>query len=499
MKIQGTNISSRLGGHRTRLAVVIAAALSACAGIACAAPFAYVPNTLPASVSVIDTATNQISTTVAFPSMSNPFAAAMTPDLKKVYVTGQNSVVFDFDTATNTIGSPIAVGAQAAGIAITPDGKHAYVVTQYTSTVYVIDTDTDTVSATISLPTGSDLQYIAIAPDGQRAYVTAKAANAVFVVDTSTNTLLGTPISAGSAPVGIAITPDGKEIYVTHGDSTAIVSVIDAASSTVVASIPASPWLFGVTFTPDGKLAYVTGGGGVGYTLVIDTSTRGLVVTIPQGGNAVAITSDGKQAYLPAANSVSVLDTTTNTVASTINGVSLVNNVSVRPLPSGVAVPNVVGDAQSAATSTIVGAGLTVGTVTPQTSSTVVPGVVISQNPASAAFLGSSAAVNLVVSNGVAVPDVAGQTQAAATGAFTAAGLVVGTVTQQSSSTVASGTVISQSPTAGTRLAGGATVSLVVSSGSPSGGGGGGGIDALTSLALLCLLIVALRKSQNIS
>src|SRR5207244_12644851 len=65
----------------------------------------------------------------------------------------------------------------------------------------------------------------------------------------------------------------------------------------------------------------------------------------------------------------------------------------------------------------------------------------------------------------VAVPNVVGQTQAAATSAITSAGLTAGTVTQQSSTTVASGSVISESPAAGTSVASASAVNLVVSSG----------------------------------
>ncbi|TLZ15839.1 MAG: PASTA domain-containing protein, partial [Gammaproteobacteria bacterium] len=65
----------------------------------------------------------------------------------------------------------------------------------------------------------------------------------------------------------------------------------------------------------------------------------------------------------------------------------------------------------------------------------------------------------------VPVPNVVGQTQAAATSAITSAGLTVGTVTQQSSTTVASGSVISESPAAGTSVASASAVNLVVSSG----------------------------------
>ena len=116
-----------------------------------------------------------------------------------------------------------------------------------------------------------------------------------------------------------------------------------------------------------------------------------------------------------------------------------------------VTVPNVVNQPQAAAVTAITGAGLGVGTVTQQSSATVAAGSVISQNPAAGVGVAAGSVVNLVVSSGpapapgpVAVPNVVNLTQAAATTAITGAGLVLGTVSQQSSATVPAGSVISQ-------------------------------------------------------
>ena len=108
----------------------------------------------------------------------------------------------------------------------------------------------------------------------------------------------------------------------------------------------------------------------------------------------------------------------------------------------------------------------------------------------------------------VAVPNVVGQMQAAATSALTGAGLTLGTVTMQSSSTVAAGSVISESPSAGTRVASGSAVNLVVSTGggtssgggggTSSGGGGGGAFDSFTLAALLSSLIGGLWRARKI-
>ena len=135
-----------------------------------------------------------------------------------------------------------------------------------------------------------------------------------------------------------------------------------------------------------------------------------------------------------------------------------------------VSVPNVVGEAQGTATTAIEGAGLVVDNVTTASSSTVPSGDVISENPAAGMLVMNGSSVDLVVSTGpalVAVPNIVDQTQADATTAITGAGLIVGTVTSQSSSIVPAGSVVSENPAAGTQTTVGSSVSLVLSTGQP--------------------------------
>jgi beta-lactam-binding protein with PASTA domain len=140
--------------------------------------------------------------------------------------------------------------------------------------------------------------------------------------------------------------------------------------------------------------------------------------------------------------------------------------VSLGPAP--VAVPGVTGQPQAVAEAAIVAAGLTVGTVTTTNSPTVPAGSVISQNPAAGTTVAPGTPVDLVVSLGpapVAVPGVTGHPQAVAEATIVAAGLTVGTVTTANSPTVPAGNVISQNPAAGTNVAPGSPVNLVVSLG----------------------------------
>ncbi|TLZ24810.1 MAG: PASTA domain-containing protein [Gammaproteobacteria bacterium] len=103
----------------------------------------------------------------------------------------------------------------------------------------------------------------------------------------------------------------------------------------------------------------------------------------------------------------------------------------------------------------------------------------------------------------VPVPNVVGQTQATATSAITGAGLTRGAVAHQSSSLVASGSVISESPAAGADVVRGSAVNLVVStgggitSGGGGGGGGGGAFDAFTLAALLSYLMGGLWRARR--
>jgi beta-lactam-binding protein with PASTA domain len=203
------------------------------------------------------------------------------------------------------------------------------------------------------------------------------------------------------------------------------------------------PNVVGLTQTA-GTNQIITGG------LLVGTVTQQSSATVPSG----SIISESPAAYtsLP-------IDSSVNLVVSTG--------------PAQVSVPNVVGSTQTAATGAITGAGLALGTVTQQSSSTVPTGSVVSESPVAGTSVNVGSAVNLVVSTGpamVAVPNAVGSTQAAATSAITGAGLVVGTVTQQSSSTIVAGSVISESPVSGTLVTVGSAVNLVVSSGPAQSG-----------------------------
>ena len=124
-----------------------------------------------------------------------------------------DDLVSVINTDTNSVVTTIRVGPNPAGLAITPDGTRVYVTNQVDHTVSVIETATNTVIATISVgsdTTGGFPQDVAITPDGTRAYVGGREGFAV--IDTVTNTATAIPL-AGALFIGVAITPDGTRVY----------------------------------------------------------------------------------------------------------------------------------------------------------------------------------------------------------------------------------------------------------------------------------------------
>lgn len=100
------------------------------------------------------------------------------------------------DLRTIAISATITVGVQPSGVAITPDGRFVYVsnyntlfegpdftdLTAFQGTVNIIDVATNTVMCPVFV-VGSSPDALAISPNGRRAYVTNYTSNNVSVLD----------------------------------------------------------------------------------------------------------------------------------------------------------------------------------------------------------------------------------------------------------------------------------------------------------------------------
>jgi YVTN family beta-propeller protein len=255
---------------------------------------AYIANEEEDNVSVIDTTTNTelAGSPIALRNSFQPKDIAITPDGTRAYIVNDGSDnVSVIDTATNTelAGSPIVLPTQPAhptpaptAIAISPDGKRAYVADSNSDLLYVIDTQTNApIGQPISLKSGSVLfpTAIAISPDGKRAYVANSNAGEVIVVDTQTNQASPTTIGVGGDPLAIAISPDGTRAYVANRNSNDV-SVIDTQTNRVLTSIQVGLDPSAIAITPDGARAYVADQGAHDVS-VIDTKANQVLAGTP--------------------------------------------------------------------------------------------------------------------------------------------------------------------------------------------------------------------------
>jgi hypothetical protein len=130
------------------------------------------------------------------------------------------------------------------------------------------------------------------------------------------------------------------------------------------------------------------------------------------------------------------------------------------------AIPNVVGQNESDATSALTGAGFVKGAVTTTGVGATVAndGLVKTQTPAAATVSNLGTTVALVKNLAPTVPDVLGLTEAAAETALTTAGLVKGAVTESTDGATSEndGLVKTQTPASGGKADTGSSVALVL-------------------------------------
>jgi len=289
--------------------------------------YAYITNFNSNSVTVINTANNTFKDTV--PVGKKPLGIAVSPDGTRVYVTnanyGDSGTVSVIDTARNEVTATVDVGYKhsPSGVAVTPDGKRLFVANRDINGVSVIDTSTNTVIATV--PAGINPLGVTVTPNGTKLYVANRYSNNVSVIDTATNAVTAT-VKVGLGPCGVTVNQAGTKLYVTNCESNAI-SVIDTSSNTVTATVPVGKWPMGVGVSPDGTKLYVANERSNNVS-IIDTATNTVTATVTVGKSpyGIAVTPDGTKIYVANSgndddpgNTVSVIDAATNKVITTVN------------------------------------------------------------------------------------------------------------------------------------------------------------------------------------
>src|SRR6476660_4894478 len=150
---------------------------------------------------------------------SDPEGIALSADGKEAFIanedTGQVSIV---QIADGSVSESFKVGDEPEGISVTPDGKQAWATSEDAGAVYVIDLASHQVVKSIEV--GARPRSISFLPDGSRAYIPAENEGTLTVIDTASMTALKkVSLGEGMRPMGQAMAPDGKLLYVSTGRS----------------------------------------------------------------------------------------------------------------------------------------------------------------------------------------------------------------------------------------------------------------------------------------
>ncbi len=296
-------------------------------------------------VSVLNLKHNTVKTTIFDASFNQPYTVTISPDGDTAYVTNSNSTTITIiNIGANEVIGVVGGFDGPSGMAITPDGSTAYI-NNYGgpeglgsgngTTVRVLDLHTNTFVGT-PITVGLAPAALAITPDGKHVYVVNYVdgnpnTGTISVIETTHNTVV-TTIPGFSGPFGIAITPNGKYAYVANFGSNnfapfgTTVSIVKLKTNSIKATINVGIQPAGVAITPDGHLAYVTNYNtlyaganftdltpGEGTVNIIDTKKRKVIpptIAVGQSPANIAMSQNGKYAYVTnyASNTVSVIE-----------------------------------------------------------------------------------------------------------------------------------------------------------------------------------------------
>ena len=347
------------------------------------------------------------------------------------------------------------------------------------------------VESAVSTPGFTLSQPSAVAVDG---------AGDLFIADTGNNRLVEVPANGGNvttlgtglaAPAGVAVDGYGG-VYIADTGNHRVLKLINGAqiavNSTLTSPSAVAVDAAGDVFIADAAhntVVEVTAGGVQTLVSATPGAAQPYAVAVDGAGDVfIADAVPGQVVKLNRSQAPGLSFAATNVGSTSIDSPQTVTvqNIGNQPLTGSLALSLGANFAQSASPDCSgafpLGAGAMCSesfSFVPQGASFFTGAAVFSDNTLNSV----SAAVQTISLSGtgqtgqgattVAVPDVTGQTQGAAATPITGAGLVVGTVTTAASSTVPSGSVISQSPAAGTQVAVGSAVNLLVSSGHGAG------------------------------
>jgi YVTN family beta-propeller protein len=215
-------------------------------------------------IGVLDTATNQMITTI--PVSSRPYAAACSRDGSQLWVPSHDNARIDvIDTATLQLIRSIDVPPNPHWLTFSADGRKVYAALHDSNLVAILDPLTFSVTKTI--PVGVSPHSTALAPDGQTLAVVNYSSSEVSIIDTARDIELKR-LPTGENPQDVAWSADGSLVYTANVDGhfagrpVGTISVINVATGGQSRLITNDPNMdsapTSIARSKDGATGYVT-------------------------------------------------------------------------------------------------------------------------------------------------------------------------------------------------------------------------------------------------
>lgn len=174
-----------------------------------------------------------------------PWGLALSPDGKRAYVSGfSGDTLTTVDTSTGTVLSRVSTGAYPYAVVVSPDGTRAYV-----SNMGLYNADAALgVNSPVSPPPATYGGYNSVNSDSVWTYDLTASRPTVVAATRIGRDLNGVDVEGGSSPSGMALSPDGRTLAVTSSsddelellDTTSTVPSL-AVPSTNAPAVPAHP------------------------------------------------------------------------------------------------------------------------------------------------------------------------------------------------------------------------------------------------------------------
>jgi PQQ-dependent catabolism-associated beta-propeller protein len=204
-------------------------------------------------ISVLDLEAKKVTEEVAVG--VEPEGVAVNPNGTLVAATSETtSMVHIVDASTLSLIDNILVDTRPRSIQFSPDSKRLWVSSELRGTVTVLETEnwSETAKLRFNVP-GVPRELvqavgIALTRDGKRAYVALGPSNRVAEVDAETFSVLRYYL-VGQRVWHIALSSDEKRLYTANGNS-GDVTVIDLVGRQAIKSIPVGRGPWGVVVAP---------------------------------------------------------------------------------------------------------------------------------------------------------------------------------------------------------------------------------------------------------